>query len=528
MNKKRFKILSIIIFMIAFFSLVLFINAKMDHLLDSDEASELVLGKLLATENGILSKNWHYSSELRVINTQLFYALFFKVFENWHVVRIASYICLYLVLIVTYYLLCKSLQIKRYFWITAVLLLIPFSQCYFQFFLKGAYYIPHVSITFFSFWLCEKFIDDKDKKKTACNLLFCIIFPILVGLGGARQIFVLYIPLILVSLYIIIKSLSVINGKLVSNLKDDTVNKKFVLFSFISFLSAAIGFLINNKVLSKIYTFRSYDSLCFFEVNFSRIETTINGLLSSYGYDTGYVMSPALFFNVVCFCWIILTIYSCVVVLKKGTNSQRRFAMFTIAVFATFEILYIFTNMNYSERYNLMNIVLSIPMIALLFENSKFEIKLNDMLLGIFVILVCCSGFFIYKTKYNTDETGDLRKIVDVLKEQKYSNGYATFWNANVLTELSNGDIDVWCWQNTKGDEHITVSDINETFKWLQLVSHDYTHPEGKTFLLFSTTEWENNPWKDNLNTDNIRFESNEYILVGYDSYDMLLEDTSK
>lgn len=148
-ENKIFFTVSGIILLFAFIGSICFVKSRVAFLLNSDDASELILGQLLAHENTLLSKSWYYSSELRLVNTQIFYAFFFKIFHNWHRVRIASYVCLYLVLIASYYFACKALHIKRYFLITAALLMLPFSEDYFLYVLKGAYYIPHIAITFF-------------------------------------------------------------------------------------------------------------------------------------------------------------------------------------------------------------------------------------------------------------------------------------------------------------------------------------------------------------------------------------------
>ena len=39
--------------------------------LDADMASEQLLANLLEQEGGVMSTNWYYSTELRVLNTQL-------------------------------------------------------------------------------------------------------------------------------------------------------------------------------------------------------------------------------------------------------------------------------------------------------------------------------------------------------------------------------------------------------------------------------------------------------------------------
>ena len=111
------------------------------------------------------------------------------------------------------------------------------------------------------------------------------------------------------------------------------------------------------------------------------------------------------------------------------------------------------------------------------------------------------------------------------LENEEYTEGYSTFWLSNVLTELSNGDIEVWHWKSSGSDGHIAIDSINDTDDWLQPKSHDDTHPEEKLFLLFSTTEWANNPWIENLSTEHIIYQSDNYIAIGYENYDTLQND---
>ncbi|MBO5450635.1 MAG: hypothetical protein J6A11_03725 [Lachnospiraceae bacterium] len=146
----KYQIFSYAILVVTFAILVLFMHARLDYLLGADESSELLLGKLLAEENHVLSQNWYYSTELRFLNTQLIYALCFKLFSNWHVVRVVASAILYLIMLISYYYLCRQLKRQKYFAITASILLLPFSAEYFIVVLKGLYYIPHISISFLS------------------------------------------------------------------------------------------------------------------------------------------------------------------------------------------------------------------------------------------------------------------------------------------------------------------------------------------------------------------------------------------
>ena len=56
---------------LAIFIALFVIGMNSVNLINSDDASELILAKMLSKENRFLSRDWIYSSELRVINTQI-------------------------------------------------------------------------------------------------------------------------------------------------------------------------------------------------------------------------------------------------------------------------------------------------------------------------------------------------------------------------------------------------------------------------------------------------------------------------
>ena len=82
MQKRLQKIRAEQIFFIlsALFSILItyFITARC---IDADASSELVLAEHLAKTGQILSTDWFYSTELRVLNTQLIYAPLFWIFR---------------------------------------------------------------------------------------------------------------------------------------------------------------------------------------------------------------------------------------------------------------------------------------------------------------------------------------------------------------------------------------------------------------------------------------------------------------
>ena len=76
-NERIFTVVSFILFCLCFCFLFWFLNVNIERFLNSDDASELMLAKMLAEENRLITPNWFYSTELRVFNTQIVYAFFF-------------------------------------------------------------------------------------------------------------------------------------------------------------------------------------------------------------------------------------------------------------------------------------------------------------------------------------------------------------------------------------------------------------------------------------------------------------------
>ena len=69
----------------------------------SDDSAEMILARQLVDEGGILSRNWYYSTELRVLNLQLVYMPFFLIFKSWSAVRLAATVVWWVILLLSLY-----------------------------------------------------------------------------------------------------------------------------------------------------------------------------------------------------------------------------------------------------------------------------------------------------------------------------------------------------------------------------------------------------------------------------------------
>ena len=95
-----------------------------------------------------MSTNWYYSTELRVLNTQLVMAPLFRLFTSWHTVRVVGSVVLILLYLAAWFWFGRSAKLKYCSLLGAGLLVLPYGALYRQYVLEGLYYIPHIAISF--------------------------------------------------------------------------------------------------------------------------------------------------------------------------------------------------------------------------------------------------------------------------------------------------------------------------------------------------------------------------------------------
>ena len=293
---------------------------------------------------------------------------------------------------------------------------------------------------------------------------------------------------------------------------------------------AVVGYVLNNEVLSKIFHFFKWENIEFVDFDFARLNEVLVGFFKSFGYKTGAFFSANILHNGISMLMVILTVVSIGYVLRnkeKVSESQYWFTWFVICNYVTFIMINTMTNMSYAGRYNIPIIVLSMPMIAIWVLNVGIkEIYKNTIAIAL-VLFLCLCGILRYKNISALGSSDEFCIIAEEIQARGYKNGYATFWNGNVLTELTDGNVEVWTWcDGTEGLKNI--NSINDTFKWLQAVEHDTKVPSGKLFIILTKDELSVFKWKDKLDFSEVIYESDNYFVFGYPSYERLLNDTSR
>ncbi|MBQ2643966.1 hypothetical protein IJG14_00155 [bacterium] len=517
-TEKFLFVFSIVFFLISFISLFVFIKTHFVYYIDSDDASELILSKILADEKRLITDNWYYSTELHVLNTQILYSFFFNITQNWCHVRLLSFGCLYVIMFLSLLFMMDRLNIKKYFFVVAGILCIPFSSDYFNFVLKGAYYLPHITIPFLAIGIIEWISDSQKRQRTFKTIaIICISFllAMVAGLGGARQVVITYLPLFFSGLFIFIqKTVSIVEsdskqrqmsfslGKLSGS------NARFIIASIVSCIGSVIGYYINVVILSKIFSFYQFN-ISFSDFDIYKLSQTVAGFLNTLGFTSYSVFSHAMIYNIVCFACITAVLFSFIYGVKqKNDEKLYRYTVICLASVLVFSLLYLFSDTPYTNRYNLQIIVLFVPLFAFALSQCSCDWKYKIQISIFLVFLLALRGVTFYMVEHKTDKTSELRIISKKLINNNYFNGYATFWNANILTELTNGKIEVWDWQATAND----FTCIDQIYQWLQLKSHVKNHPKGKLFWVLSNEENNNFHFPKSVSSEHIIYETPEDI----------------
>jgi len=523
-----------------------FLHARMNTIVDADEASELVLAKLLSEEGSLLSTRWLYGNELRILDVQIVNSLLFRITDNWHVVRFASCAIHMLLLLGMYFILCRAAGITEMYACSALIFAVPFSDTYFLYALIGSY-IPHFLFSFGIWTIFFYYIDLKEHRRNRKAVvrassgnwrrkvlpLLAVLIAAFAGLQGARQFQALCLPLA-----IVLAALSLFSAR------DENLIRS-AYFPYMGLLAAfcavqAVSYFVGNKVLHNIYTFYRWDDVRFTFFDYKWLPELINGWVWNHGYQDGFVFSSVILRNLAAALWIVMTFISVgygiwhFIHTQKDKNVDRTMALkyFLLAVYyvaaATVYILfYAFTDIQSSERYSLQVQIMSVPMICFFIKTVRWNRVFKALVLLCTCGTIAIGGLNYLRNWRTEDRNAEYWEISDVLSAENYSEGFATFWNGNILTEISNGQVEVWNWHPAM-DILAAQENPGEVYHVLQRKSHDEAPPEGKMFVLLEKGEIEQLPWAQRLDGGAVLYDSDKYTVRGYADFASFVTDRSE
>ncbi len=495
--------------------------------IENDMASEMVLADMLNKEHSILSKNWVYSTEIRILCQQWFLRIGLWLYpDNWHRARIIGALLMLMVSVPVFYAFFRCMKMPAHWAIVAAAIMVwPFGRDYYLFVVWGLYYLSHIAwlaLGFYLFYRLVNALNDKKNKQSIVLILLSLILSALLGLGGIRMTYVLYAPLFASTLVLFLYTAHIRE----LDLKDMIATKeaKAVGVSLMLFVVDVIGFLVNTHVLTKIYSFANLGAYFCWKDNFDfTIEELLRGYLFQFGYQRGTNVltfegiSTALGLGFALL--VVVCSFRLLFRLAELSFSQRIVVIFYHCSFLIHLImLYCFAG---SSNYWLTILPFSIAVVFVELTSEKFSISsLNCIVATLMTIAVVCCSISTVRTESTTDLDYGNPSVYQAAKwlvDNDYYEGFSLY-APNVLTEFSDGKIQVWRCQL----EGATSIDIAST--WLTPKDKLNSMPEGKVFIMhYSVTDGpvENCPL---LKNGKLEFENGYLRIWTFDSVDAILD----
>lgn len=413
--------------------------------IDSDEVSELLLAKECYLQKYFWPTQWHYSTELRTLNAQIISAPLFLFTSNLHLIKIITAEILIFLMALSLFFFLSELKIQELWMklLACLWIIVPFSWVLYRFLHFGNYYIPHVSIIFCFLGLFYGLIfnDYSKKKKTVYLILFCLL-SFIAGVSGIRYILYFEIPLAI--LYFWRQTYNLFEEKQKFNFKQFFFGNIKIKTTFISLIFAIFGYFLNSFVLNKFYSYSNWNTARFNpygDITFTRF---FGELLTVFGYQHNVsVFTPGGVVNVLLFVFIVFFIICFIKAYKTETSEKNKDFLSFLLIMTVFNC-FIFKNTDqFYNRFLILPFIFVLPCIILFIKNPAIKTLYKGIITFSFTIIVLTSTVLVYESFLNEKRNDDKIGITNFLKNNDYHYGYASFWNANVFTYLTDGKIEV-------------------------------------------------------------------------------------
>ena len=482
------------------------------HNLDSDISSEFVLAQLLNEEGRVfLTDSWFYSTELRIVAPVPVYQLALTLFSDWHMARTFSIAVLLVgvVLSMVYMLRGVGASVKSAL-LCAATVILPITQYNSFTLVYGGFYTVCVMLTFIEIGLVTRLGKSRGLRMVLQAFALCAL-SLYGGLNGVRMMMICNAPLIaacLITFYLEVKDC-------------ESVRKMLSLSSFrllcaglVCAAAAYIGYVINTNVFAYAYDFQQYGETVIAPLSAQMFTDQIIALMSYFGYRNyaallsleGIVSLLAVVLPVAGFAAIILLLR------MKLEARERLLAVFSIVALLLGMVLNVLTldknsGLPYTVSYYMPAAILLVYALFWVFDRFACRHAFLRTLPMLALVGVFLAGNSVYRDKEFNQYPTELEEIAECLLDEAAYEGYATFWNANVLTEITSGELEAF---SVEEWEYGTIN------PWLQRKDHLDREPWGRVFALYRAQDWkEGEPGYD---SDRLVYASDSFYVVVYES----------
>ena len=415
---------------------------RYEYLMDDDIATEIMLAKECWLAKTFLPRTWHYSTELRILQAELFAAPLFAFTQNYMVVKAISALLSSLCLPASLYFLLSVLEIKKMWKKLLFCLLVfgPASVESWEYVQYGNWYAFHTAIGFLYFGLFFGLVaKEYSARKTAVFECLFYALAFLMGLTSLRYLVQFIGPLFIVYVLTLL-SKTMKKGENMSIRK--FWGEKSVMYSALGCAIAFVAFLMNQIVLSRFYTFSFTGTFEFGQLG-APLGRYLCYFIELMGYRSNVsVLSPSGIVNVLIFV-AALTFILCAIDFLRHSKSQKR-RMVVVYAFVALAINFVATICfdESSFYYLIVSFWWILPCTAIFSEDDGvFSLKRIALVFSLSVS-VFTATFFTYGYISIRDKCAEVRNVADFLEKNGYGIGFARNDGA-IVTSLTNGNVEV-------------------------------------------------------------------------------------
>jgi hypothetical protein len=421
--------------------------------INSDTATEILLGREMWLQKSLFPKDFYYTTELFLIRTPLFVGLWsFVINDIINAYRFAIVTEVILVTLSLIYFL-KSLSLGKKSIALGILIFFgvrTYLSAYFIGMGGSSYATMHITF----FLIIGYYANKINNKKTLYEKIFRILIPILAlnfGLSSIKMFIVIFFPILFV--HFIAKFFA----KDPISFKNDSIMFEMVLWIIFYFIGYNITlYVILPKGFGPLYfqsniahgiTYIVSKSIPaalteFFHVN-PIFTLMIPFKIFSLNFINGFL---GLIFIIVAILCLLYSLRKCSIIQNK---------IYFILLFGLFLVLFSLTLFQSSNYLKIRFFIQIYILISLAIASVYEDINYSSLKKGRFFLLFICI-FIITNGVYNSLQIGDIEngniskyasrnfsEIENSFKRHGIKRGYALYWDSSTVTLLTNNRIEL-------------------------------------------------------------------------------------
>ena len=526
--ENKYKIILLITtFLLLTFSILFASGIASNYHVNSDLASEFVLANECNLEKSFLPTGYYYGTELRTFNTELISAPVFWFTKSWTANKtLTTFFCCLILFIVTWKLL-SIIEIKET-WIKLFISFIIFSPFSWQAMYIGTwgnYYLPHITICFLYLILYIFLVYKEPKHYKLFSALF-LFLAFFCGLSTIRYVLNFVFPVTISSIYIEANKKD--NPK-ITDFKNFWLKNKAVYLSTTSFIACGFGYVFSSTVIQHFYTLSHFNKIQFCKLGTISVLDLVRTILDTFGYQEGVsVMTPAGFINLLILTGLILSIINFSKILKSNIIPVQSFIVLFVIISFCFNT-FVYYTVEFYGRYYYSILVLLFPVLAIQLSNQNFN-PIKKYIIGICIsISLISSSFLTIQHFINTNENQRREASIKFISDN-YTFGYAMFEDANIITFITNGKVEVGNFDKTEPNINDFVpNDYYSYDKWLTLKRYyENNNNRGHIFFLLPLDSYKYAKDYNVIKNGKQVYKDDYFIIFDYESHQSFINSFSE